>query len=167
MKPTNDMDLHLGALSRRLGALLKRHGRTLSTAESCTGGMVAKVITDVPGSSGYFMGGIVSYSDEAKTKLLRVERVLIENHGAVSKEVAGAMARGVQGLMRTDCAIAVTGIAGPGGGTEQKPVGLVYIAVADRRKIRIKKFVLKSGRDGNRGMTTALGIRMLMALLKS
>ncbi len=165
MKPMNNAAMD--TLSRKLGASLLKRGRTLSTAESCTGGMVAEVITDVPGSSRYFVGGVVGYSNGAKAGVLRVGRGLLARHGAVSKEVAGAMAKGVKRLMHTDCAIAVTGIAGPDGGTARKPVGLVYIAVADRGKVHIQKFIFKGDRHANREMATRRGIRMLMALLRS
>ncbi len=153
-------------LAERLGALLLEHRMTLSTAESCTGGMIAKVITDIPGSSRYFMGCVVSYSNEVKIKVLHVSRKSIEKHGAVSKEVAEAMVRGVQRLMCTDCAIAVTGIAGPDGGTAKKPVGLVYIAVACDKGIEVKRFIFQKDRDGNRKETTAAAINMLLRKLQ-
>ena len=149
-------------LSQQLGKLLLRHNKTLSTAESCTGGLIAKVVTDIPGSSQYFMGGVVSYSNDVKIKVLHVGRALLERHGAVSKEVARAMAKGVQRLMHTDCAIAVTGIAGPDGGSAKKPVGLVYIAVANGTEIAIKRFIFQKDRDGNRKETTAAAINMLL-----
>ena len=153
-------------LAIRLGELLRKHNKTLSTAESCTGGMIAKVVTDIPGSSQYFMGGVVSYSNGVKIKVLRVSRALLEKHGAVSKEVAQAMAKGVQRLMHTDCAIAVTGIAGPDGGSAKKPVGLVYIAVASGREIEVKRFIFQKDRDGNRKETTAAAINMLLQKLQ-
>ena len=149
-------------LSQQLGKLLLRHNKTLSTAESCTGGLIAKVVTDIPGSSRYFMGGVVSYSNEIKIKVLHVGRALLERHGAVSKEVARAMATGVQSLMHTDCAIAVTGIAGPDGGSAKKPVGLVYIAVASGKEIAVKRFIFQKDRDGNRKETAAAAINMLL-----
>jgi PncC family amidohydrolase len=153
-------------LAKKIGNLLRKHKKTLSTAESCTGGLIAKVITDVPGSSRYFMGGVVSYSNEVKIKVLHVDRALIEQHGAVSTQVAQAMARGVQRLMHTDCAIAVTGIAGPDGGTEKKPVGLVYIAVANGKEIEVKRFIYQRDRNGNRKETTSAAIEMLIQKLQ-
>ena len=153
-------------LAIKLSKLLKKHNKTLSTAESCTGGLIAKVVTDVPGSSRYFSGGVVSYSNEVKIKVLRVSRVMLEKHGAVSKEVAQAMAKGVQRLMHTDCAIAVTGIAGPDGGSAKKPVGLVYIAVASGKEIEVKRFIFQKDRDGNRKETTAAAINMLLQKLQ-
>ena len=114
-----------------LGRALREAGRTLATAESCTGGLIASRITDVPGASDYFVEGLVTYSNEAKTALLGVPEALIAEHGAVSGPVARAMAEGCRQRAKADYSIAVTGIAGPSGGTPEKPVGLVYIAVAD------------------------------------
>lgn len=116
-------------LAEVAGQKLKQAGATLALAESCTGGLVAKLITDVPGASEYFTHGWVTYSNEAKVGQLGVPAKLIERHGAVSAEVAGAMAQGARRRAGTDLAIGITGIAGPEGGTEQKPVGLVYISV--------------------------------------
>ena len=110
-----------------VGGLLSRRGETVSVAESCTGGLIARRITEVPGSSEYFIEGAVTYSNEAKTRTLGVPPSLIEEHGAVSAECAEAMAKGMREYAGTDHAIAVTGIAGPGGGTEEKPVGTVFI----------------------------------------
>ena len=153
-------------IAKKLGILLSKRGKTLSTAESCTGGLIAKTITDIPGSSRYFAGGVVSYSNEIKSKVLRVGRVLLEKHGAVSEEAALAMAKGVQALMHTDCAIAVTGIAGPDGGSAKKPVGLVYIAVANGKDIEVKRYVFHKDREGNRKETTAAAINMLLQKLQ-
>jgi nicotinamide-nucleotide amidase len=114
-----------------LGHALLAAGATVAVAESCTGGLVASRITDVPGASRYFRAGYVTYSNEAKTDLLGVDPQLLAEHGAVSEEVARAMAEGALRRSGADFAAAVTGIAGPGGGTPEKPVGTVYIAVAD------------------------------------
>ena len=116
-----------------LGHALREAGKRIATAESCTGGLIASRITDVPGASDYFLEGVISYSNEAKTALLGVPEALIDEHGAVSEPVARAMAEGCRQRSGADYAIAVTGIAGPSGGTDEKPVGLVYIAVADER----------------------------------
>jgi len=110
-----------------VGDLLRQAGLTLATAESCTGGLVAKRVTDVPGSSDYFVGGVTAYDDRVKTEVLGVPEAVLAGSGAVSREVAAAMAEGVCRLLRADCALSTTGIAGPAGGSEQKPVGLVYI----------------------------------------
>jgi nicotinamide-nucleotide amidase len=109
---------------------LARSGATLATAESCTGGLIAHMITTIAGVSPYYLGGVVSYSNEAKTALLDVPRDLIETHGAVSPEVAQAMARGARARFGSDVAVSATGVAGPTGGTADKPVGLVYLGLA-------------------------------------
>ena len=115
-----------------LGKLLAKKKATLSLAESCTGGAAADAITDTPGSSAYFMGAVTAYANKAKEKILGVQKATILRHGAVSPECAEEMAEGARRLFRTDYAAAVTGIAGPGGGTEEKPVGLVHFAVSGR-----------------------------------
>lgn len=112
----------------QLARLLSSRGLTVATAESCTGGLVSHRITSVAGSSAYFIGGIVSYSNELKLSLLGVPTVVLEQYGAVSRECALAMARGVRLRTGADIGVATTGIAGPGGATSSKPVGLVYIA---------------------------------------
>jgi nicotinamide-nucleotide amidase len=120
-------------LAEAVAALLVQHEKTISTAESCTGGLIAKCLTDVAGSSAYMIQGVVSYSNEAKMRLLQVPSDLIEQHGAVSPQVAESMAVNCARLSGTDLAISVTGIAGPTGGTPAKPVGLVYIGLASDR----------------------------------
>lgn len=117
------------SVSQVLGELLNERELTVACAESCTGGNLAHRITQVPGSSAYFLGSVVSYANNVKTQVLGVPKREISSKGAVSKEVAEAMVRGVAKLMRTDCAMATTGIAGPDGGTKYKPVGTVWIAV--------------------------------------
>ena len=118
-------------LQQAVAALLLKAGRTLAVAESCTGGLLDKHLTDVPGSSNYFLGGFVTYANEAKIAQLGIASELIDRHGAVSEEVARTLAVGCRDRTGADYALAVTGIAGPGGGTADKPVGLVYIALAD------------------------------------
>ena len=122
--------------SGRLGELLLASGKTLAVAESCTGGLLAGAITDVPGSSRYFLGGLVAYHNDVKASALGVPPALVAAHGAVSGAVALAMAVGVLDRIGADVAIATTGVAGPGGGTRGKPVGTVWVAVADRRGVR-------------------------------
>ncbi|MBX6762144.1 MAG: competence/damage-inducible protein A [Rubrobacteraceae bacterium] len=125
-----------------VGRLLTEKGRTLALAESCTGGLLAKRLTDIPGSSRYFKEGLVTYSNEAKERLLGVPRELLVRYGAVSEEVARAMAEGVRRLADSDYGLSVTGIAGPEGGTPEKPVGLVWVGLADAGGIRAEKLNL-------------------------
>lgn len=122
-----------------VGRLLIEKKATLATAESCTGGLVGHRITNVSGSSNYYLGGIVAYSNEAKTRDLGVDRDVVARHGAVSAEVAQQMAAGVRKRFGADYGLAITGIAGPTGGTAEKPVGLVCIALADRHEVRVKQ----------------------------
>ena len=129
-----------------VGKLLKESGKTLSVAESCTGGLIGERLTDVQGASAYFMQGIVAYANEAKIKTLNVASEIIEKHGAVSCETAEAMAFGMRELAGTDYAISVTGIAGPDGGTDEKPVGTVFIGYADATRVKSFKAVLPGDR---------------------
>ncbi|MBZ0299591.1 MAG: nicotinamide-nucleotide amidohydrolase family protein [Anaerolineae bacterium] len=117
-------------LESQVGAALLAHGWTISTAESCTGGLVLHRLTNIPGSSAYVAGGIVAYSNSVKQTVLRVKQGTLLAHGAVSEQTALEMAAGVRQLLKTDVAVSITGIAGPGGGTSEKPVGLTYIALA-------------------------------------
>jgi nicotinamide-nucleotide amidase len=119
-----------GSLPDHVGAMLAERGQTLAIAESCTGGLAAELLTRIPGSSRYFLGGAVVYANSAKTELLGVPAALIAEHGAVSVAVAQAMAEGVRARLGADYGLAFTGIAGPDGGSEQKPVGLVHWALA-------------------------------------
>jgi len=129
-----------------VGLRLAVGGFTLAVAESCTGGLVAHRLTEVPGSSNYFTEGVVTYSNEAKTRLLGVPAELIERNGAVSAEVAEAMAEGVKRRAATDFGLAVTGVAGPGGGTPEKPVGLVYVSLADDAHTEHRRLMLPGDR---------------------
>jgi nicotinamide-nucleotide amidase len=129
------------SLAEVVGKKLLQHKKTIALAESCTGGLIAKQITDIPGSSGYFKCGWITYSNEAKISQLGVKKELIEQFGAVSSEVAQAMAAGAREKSGADFALAVTGIAGPTGGTEQKPLGLVFIAIASKKGIQTEKFL--------------------------
>lgn len=133
-----------------VGQLLLSVKKRLVAAESCTGGLVAKRITDVSGSSDYFERGVVTYANEAKHELLGVPQKILKTVGAVSPEVAERMAKGVRKLAKVDIGIGVTGIAGPGGGSVEKPVGLTYIALADRKKSWVEKFIFSGDREINR-----------------
>jgi len=127
-------------LEEVLGKLLVKNKKTIAVAESCTGGLIANRITDIPGSSRYFILGIVAYSNQEKIKLLRVPSEILEKYGAVSKEVAEIMAKNIRKIAETDIGIGVTGIAGPKGGSPKKPVGLVYIAISARDKTEVKEY---------------------------
>jgi nicotinamide-nucleotide amidase len=148
-------------LEEVVGDLLKRNSYTLATAESCTGGLLSGRITDVPGSSEYFLEGAVTYSNQAKTKSLGVPKKMIEDHGAVSEEVATAMARGIRELAGSTFGIGITGIAGPGGGTAEKPVGLVYIALADDAQASAKRFTFPGDRQFIRTLSVNAALDML------
>jgi len=133
-------------VEKAVGALLRKRGWTLAIAESCTGGLVSDWITNVPGSSDYFEGGIVSYSNLAKTELLGVPSKSVKHYGAVSSQVAISMAKGVRKAFHATFGVSTTGIAGPGGGTRKKPVGLVFIAVSNGEKTLVKEERLKGSR---------------------
>ncbi len=133
-------------LEQVVGNLLARNGKTISVAESCTGGLIGERLTDISGSSAYFTEGVIAYSNAAKIRTLNVPKELIEQYGAVSAEVCEAMAAGMLDLAKTDYAISVTGIAGPTGGTADKPVGTVFIGCARKKKVRSRKIVLPGDR---------------------
>ena len=154
------------ALAAELGKLLLEKGLTLSTAESCTGGGIASVITSISGSSEYFKGGIVAYANEVKTALLGVSETTLEKHGAVSEETVLEMAKGAMKSMKTSCAIATSGIAGPGGGTPTKPVGTIWIAVACYDKIVTKKLQGDNGREKNTKNSIEKALSLLIEHLK-
>lgn len=136
-------------IEEKVGEWLKRRQMTLSTAESCTGGGVAALVTSVSGSSEYFKGGIVAYSNEVKMNLLGVSPRTLESRGAVSRETVIEMACGAMKALKTDCAVATSGIAGPGGGTPDKPVGTIWMAVACGDKVVTRKEEGDLGRAGN------------------
>lgn len=145
-------------LEEVVGAQLLRSGRTLAVAESCTGGLLAERITRVPGSSGWFVGGVVSYANDAKTALLGVPEAMLAEHGAVSEPVACAMARGVRERLGADLGVSTTGIAGPDGGSPDKPVGTVWIGVADGDGVRAERFVFPFDRVRNRLVSTQVAL---------
>ncbi|OJU56470.1 MAG: damage-inducible protein CinA [Bacteroidales bacterium 45-6] len=153
-------------LEKILGNILKQKGLTLATAESCTGGHIAHKVTSISGSSAYFEGCVVSYSNKVKTSVLNVPGSAIENNGAVSEEVVRAMAKGVAQLMSTDCAISVSGIAGPDGGTPDKPVGTVWICTQFKGKQLAQKYQLGRIRDVNILRATNYAMLQLLEMLK-
>ncbi len=148
-------------LAEVVGAKLAQKNKTIAIAESCTGGTLAKLLTDIPGASRYFTYGWVTYSDIAKISELDIEADLIEKHGAVSDRIAEAMAQGARKRAGTDFAIAITGIAGPAGGSEQKPVGLVYISVDSDSGCETKCFIFAHDRDFIRLQATQTALNML------
>jgi PncC family amidohydrolase len=152
----------LVGLAERLQAVCLGRGITLALAESCTGGLVADAVTDVPGSSGYFLGGIVSYSDAAKEGLLGVPAESIAAHGAVSAQVARAMAEGARERLGASIAASVTGIAGPDGGSEAKPVGLTYVAVADEDGVDVRRFLWSGDRIANKRSSAEAVLELLV-----
>jgi nicotinamide-nucleotide amidase len=143
----------------------RERGLTVATAESCTGGLVAARLTSVPGSSDVFVGGIVAYSNEVKTSELGVPVEVLEAHGAVSAETAAAMARGARAALGADVAVSVTGIAGPGGGTPEKPVGLVYLCASGPDGERAVDFIVTADRETVRRRATVSALHLLLALL--
>jgi len=149
-----------------LSKILKERNLTLSSAESCTGGKIASLFTAIPGCSYYFKGGVVAYSNEVKTEILSVNRWDINQLGAVSQSVVEQMALGAQRIFHTDCAIATSGIAGPDGGTPEKPVGTVWIAVAYRDRLQSKLFHFSKDRGSNILRACNNGMAMLLELVR-
>ncbi len=141
-----------------VGGLLTERGLTVATAESCTGGLIAERFTDVPGSSAYFLGGVVSYSNEAKAAMLGVPESMIAREGAVSEQVVRAMAEGVRSRFGSDFGVATSGISGPDGGTAEKPVGLVWIALATNDGTHADSFVFQVDRSRHRRLTAQVGL---------
>ena len=152
-------------VAEKLVALLKAQGLTCATAESCTGGGVGSAITAVPGSSSVFAGGIISYANEVKRDVLGVKSETLQAVGAVSSETAVQMAEGARRLMKTDLAVSLTGIAGPDGGSDEKPVGLVWFGLATKDGVRTEKCIFRGDRAQVRAqaITHALGMLTIAA----
>jgi len=148
-------------LEDAVGRLLIERGLTLATAESCTGGLLGNRITNVAGSSEYYLGGIVSYSDAAKMNLLGVSQETLKEFGAVSEETAQEMALGARRVLQSDVGVSITGIAGPTGGTEDKPVGLVYIAVDVAGDVAVRKFVFSEDRRYNKELSAQAALNLV------
>jgi len=155
------------ALAESIGVLLRQRHWRLAVAESCTGGLLAAYITNIPGSSEYFEGGVVAYSNAVKERILHVPALTLEGYGAVSPETATAMAHGVRRLLGADVALSVTGIAGPTGGTPDKPVGLVYIGLAGSEGVRCVKYVWAGDRLKNRDLSARAALELLHDYLVS
>ena len=153
-------------LEEQVGELLLRRGLTLATAESCTGGLLSHRLTNVPGSSGYFLGGVVAYSNRLKETLLNVAPETLRAHGAVSAETAQEMARGARQCLGADTALSITGIAGPTGGTAEKPVGLMYVCLSSPGKERSRRILLAQDRLGNKQGAVEAAMRLLIDSLQ-
>ena len=155
----------MNKVAENLVELLKARGLTCATAESCTGGGVGSAITAVPGSSAVFLGGVISYANEVKRDVLGVSEQDLQTVGAVSGEVAAQMAEGARRLLKTDLAVSLTGIAGPDGGSEEKPVGLVWFGLATKGGVRTEKAIFRGDRAQVRAqaITHALGMLTIAA----
>jgi nicotinamide-nucleotide amidase len=153
-------------LTEAIGKLLKESQKTIAVAESCTGGFLGKILTDIPGSSEYFLGGVTAYSNELKTRLLNVPPITLERHGAVSEETAKHMAEGVKNLAGASIGISITGIAGPAGGSEDKPVGLVYIGLATPESTLAKRFTFGPVRERVRTRAAFYALDIVRRYLK-
>lgn len=160
-------DPALVALAERLQGVCLGRRLTVATAESCTGGLLAENITGVPGSSAYFLGGVVAYADAAKVELLGVPGTAVEAHGAVSAQVARAMAEGCQTRFGASLAVSITGIAGPDGGSEAKPVGLTYLGLAGPRPTEVRRFVFAGDRAAVRAAATREALEWLIAVAEA
>lgn len=155
----------LVALCERLqAAFIERH-LTLATAESCTGGLIGYLLTEVPGSSAYYVGGIVSYSDRLKEVELAVDARTLAHHGAVSAQACVAMAEGARHRYRASLAVAVTGVAGPSGGSATKPVGLTYVGVADEAGHDVRRHLWRTDRHRNKLLSAEAALRLLLERL--
>lgn len=149
----------------RLGAALKASGMSFVAAESCTGGLLLSTLTDVSGSSAYVLGGVVTYSNEAKMQLVKVQEATLIAHGAVSEQTAGEMARGVRDLLKADIGVSITGIAGPNGGTAEKPVGLVYIGLATEKGVVVRRYLWDGNRTENKEHSVDAAINLVLEVV--
>lgn len=154
------------SLEMRVGRALKERGLTLALAESCTGGLLGHRITNVPGSSAYFLGGVVAYAYEAKERLLGVRHATLYDHGAVSRETALEMARGARRAFGADLGLAITGIAGPGGGTADKPVGTTWVALSARNGDHAARHHLEGDRAAIKSHAADAALSFLEAWLR-
>ena len=152
-------------LEEAVGKLLIKKGKTISTAESCTGGFLAHKITSVGGASAYFMGSVVAYDNAVKMNLLKVKSSTLETHGAVSEATVKEMVQGTLELLKTDITVAVSGIAGPGGGTPEKPVGTIWVAIGDKNKIKTRQLNLWKDRIKNIEYSTVVALDMIRKFL--
>ena len=154
------------AAERVVGRLLMKSGLTLAVAESCTGGLICDRFTDVPGSSRYFVGGVVSYSEAAKTRMLGVRKQLLSKWGAVSEQTVREMAAGVCRCFGSQVGVAVSGIAGPSGGTKAKPVGLVYVCVMAGKRVMVERHLFRGGRRVVKEQSACAALQLCRRLLE-
>ena len=160
------MDFESKIISRQIGDILYASGLTIGTAESCTGGRISEAIIAIPGSSDYYKGGIVAYTDEVRERILGVPHEILEEYTAVSEEVARQMVLGTINTIDVDFAIASTGYAGPGGGTKDNPVGTIWLAYGNKEEVRTFKLTEDFGRDINLAIATNKAIRLMLDFLK-
>ena len=160
------MEFESKIISRQIGDILYASGYTIGTAESCTGGRISEAIMAIPGSSNYYKGGVVAYTDEVKEKLLGVSHEVLEEKSAVSEEVAREMVLGTIKTIGVDFAIASTGVAGPGGGTADHLVGTIWLAYGNKDDVRTFKLTEDFGRDINLAIATNKAIRLFLDFLK-
>lgn len=150
-----------------LSNLLKQKNKTIATAESCTGGYLSHLITSISGSSEFYKGSIIAYSNEIKNKILDINKEIIDKYGAVSKEVAYEMAKNIKNIFNTDYSISITGIAGPNGGTKEKPVGTVFVGIATPQQIITKKYILFANRSRNIHISSLFALNELRLILNN
>ena len=158
-------DSELMQLSEKVGRALQAQGATVTTAESCTGGWIAKAITDIAGSSAWFERGFVTYSNEAKQQMLNVNPSTLAHYGAVSEEVVREMALGALISSKADYALSISGIAGPTGGSEEKPVGLVWFGLASKKRIWAESKIFNGDRDQIRAQAVQHAVQLLLSKL--
>ncbi len=152
-------------IEKTIGMILARKRQTVCVAESCSGGLLGHRLTNIAGSSEYFNGGVIVYSNAAKTKLLNISPALLKKYGAVSAPVAEKMAKNVRKILRTNFGISITGIAGPSGGTKEKPVGLTFIAVANAKRVVCKEFHFKGSRLSIKTCATETALKLLYEII--
>jgi PncC family amidohydrolase len=155
------MEKHVLELAREIGSMLSGNGWRLATAESCSGGLIGHMLTEIAGSSAYYQGGLIAYDNDVKSELLGVSPATLVAFGAVSEACALEMAHGARRLLHTDVAVATTGIAGPGGGSAEKPVGLVYVAIVTPHVERGAHYLFNGDRTKNKELTARRALEML------
>ncbi len=160
------MSLETKFISREINDLMWKQSATLSTAESCTAGNVAAAITSIPGSSRFYKGGVVGYSNEVKEAMLHVNHEILETYGSVSEETIVEMIKGVMDILKTSYAVATSGIAGPGGGSPEKPVGTIWVAAGNKNKIVTQKLEGDYGREINVARATQAALLLLLSLIR-